>query len=369
MDPRSQWHVRAFSDNLPVMRYRATAPFLNILSTIGSTLAISAYTSSRLVLISATDGIATIRSHEIARPMGIAVTRDAERTRLALSCHTVTLIFAECPRLIGEFDQPDRKCGALFLPRAVHFTGNIDGHDADWAGETLLVANTRFSCVARVGDVHGFEPVWQPPFVTSLQPEDRCHLNGIACAGGAFAFATMFSGTNRAGGWRDAPLDTGLLMSRDGTIVIGGLIAPHSPRVIDSALYVAESGFGRVLRLDPVGAPRVLATLPGFTRGIGHHGDILFVGLSKLRPGRRLRLPIEDNPEPLMCGVLAIDRHSGQQLGWIAFDDFEEVFDVKVLPGMRDVVIEPPNGDASSRAIDMPGRAFWTEPDATESAG
>ena len=39
--------------------------------------------------------------------------------------------------------------------------------------------------VAEVSDAHNFVPLWRPPFISRLAPEDRCHLNGLAMEDGA----------------------------------------------------------------------------------------------------------------------------------------------------------------------------------------
>src|SRR6516165_3602549 len=47
-----------------------------------------------------------------------------------------------------------------------------------------LAVNTRFSCLCTLDPDYSFVPRWQPPFVTALAAEDRCHLNGLAMAPG-----------------------------------------------------------------------------------------------------------------------------------------------------------------------------------------
>ena len=63
--------------------------------------------------------------------------------------------------------------------------------------------NTLFSCLATVSDTHSFKPLWQPSFISDLQPEDRCHLNGLAMKDGAPAYVTAISTTNVNEGWRE----------------------------------------------------------------------------------------------------------------------------------------------------------------------
>ncbi len=61
------------------MQFRSDAGFANLLSTVRSTLMVSAYLSGRIVLVSAIDGRIQIRSHQLDRPMGLAVSTDLDR--------------------------------------------------------------------------------------------------------------------------------------------------------------------------------------------------------------------------------------------------------------------------------------------------
>lgn len=346
------------------MRYRATPSFPALLSELRVTLVASLYLDNRLLLLSASDGMLRLRAHELARPMGLAVDHAGGRTRLAVSAHTSTLVFGLTPALAADAGPEDQPCDAVLLPRALYFSGDIDGHDAAWCGGRLVVVNTRFSCLAGIGDLHGFTPLWQPPFISALAPEDRCHLNGLACRDGAPAYATAFSATDEPQGWRAAGAGAGLVIDiASGRRLVEGLVVPHSPRLFGGRLHVLESGTGRVLTVDPAsGATAVLAELPGFARGLERHGPVLFVGLSKLREGRRAALPVGRHGAALICGIAALDAATGATLGWIAFEELREVFDLRVLPGVQAVSVAPPFGTLSETALDLPGRVFRAQP-------
>lgn len=346
------------------MRYQATPSFARLLSELRCTLVASLYLDNRLLLVSARDGTLQLRAHEIARPMGLAVDQTGGRARLAVSAHTSTLVFAFTPELAGDAPPEEQPCDGVLLPRAIYFSGDIDGHDAAWCGGRLVVVNTRFSCLAGIGDRHGFAPLWQPPFISALAPEDRCHLNGLACHADGLAYATAFAATDTARGWRAAGSCAGIVIDvLANRTVVAGLTVPHSPRLFDERLHVLESGTGRVLTADPTtGATTVLAELPGFTRGLERHGNVLFVGLSKLREGGRADLPVGRHGEALICGIAALDARSGATLGWIAFEDLREVFDVRVLPGVQAATVTPPFGALSEAVLDMPGRVFQAQP-------
>ncbi|MDZ8023159.1 MAG: DUF4915 domain-containing protein [Nostoc sp. DedQUE11] len=45
--------------------------------------------------------------------------------------------------------------------------------------EKIVFVNTDFSCLATISNDYSFVPLWQPPFISKLAAEDRCHLNGL----------------------------------------------------------------------------------------------------------------------------------------------------------------------------------------------
>jgi uncharacterized protein (TIGR03032 family) len=169
---------------------------------------------------------------------------------------------------------------------------------------------------------YNFTPLWQPPFITELAPEDRCHLNGMAFADGQVRYATMLGVSNEPRGWRDGMADGGVLMEvPSGRAVTRGLSMPHSPRLFGDRLYMLEGGRGELLGVDPVsGETQTIAQLPGFAHGLAEYGGVLFVGTSKLRNSRGPRnLPIETGERDLVAGVTAIDSTNGEILGSIEF--------------------------------------------------
>ena len=147
--------------------------------------------------------------------------------------------------------------------------GDLDAHDValDRDGRILFV-NTLYSCIAAVSDQHSFTPLWKPPFISRLAPEDRCHLNGLAMAE-----------RRHAGGC--------VIDVEDDEVVLDSLSMPHSPRVYRDRLWVANSGEGEIGYVDrAAGRFESLAFCPGYIRGIAFHGDFAVVGLSKQRRER-----------------------------------------------------------------------------------
>ena len=100
----------------------------------GGSLAITTYTSGKLVLLSSIDGRLHFRTQHYQRPMGIAVMGD----QLALAVRQRILLFR------GQ--KADRNRFAL---QRIYDTGKVDAHDVAFGERSLYFANTCFNCVAR----------------------------------------------------------------------------------------------------------------------------------------------------------------------------------------------------------------------------
>lgn len=92
--------------------------------------------------------------------------------------------------------------GRLYVPEVGYTTGDLDIHDivVDRDGRVVF-ANTVFGCLAQLALRHSFVPLWQPPFLSKLAAEDRCHLNGVALEEARPRYLTAVSQTDVADGW------------------------------------------------------------------------------------------------------------------------------------------------------------------------
>jgi uncharacterized protein (TIGR03032 family) len=188
--------------------------------------AITTYQAGRLIMIRPTlDGLNT-HFRSLSTPMGIAY----DGQRLAIGTRAEIIVFQNHPALGARLDPPELHDGC-FVTRRRHTTGDIRVHDLAWADDGPWLVNTRFSCLATLDDEHSFVPRWQPPFITELAAEDRCHLNGLAVVDGAPRFVTVPGISDEANGWREHKADGGAILDvPSGAVVAAGLSMPHSPR-------------------------------------------------------------------------------------------------------------------------------------------
>lgn len=231
----------------------------------------------------------------------------------------------------------------VLVPRNAQTTGDVDIHEVgiDSEGRVLFV-NTKYSCLCALDLTHSFRPVWTPPFISKLAPEDRCHLNGLAMDKGRPRFMTAVSRSDIVGGWRERRHEGGILIEVDtGRIVTDQLSMPHSPRVVGETLYALDSGRGWIIRVDPVSGTKTdIAFCPGFLRGLAIHNGHAIVTVSKPRNGTFNGLLLDGalkarDAEP-WCGILIVNLSSGDIVEWIRFDGhITELFDVTTMAGVR----------------------------------
>jgi len=302
-------------------------------------LLVSTYQAGQLVAVGVTDGQLSLSFRGLDRAMGIAVGED----RIAVGGKGQIWLLHEHSEIAASL-APAGRYDRCWLPRSTSVTGSIQCHEVAWGttdtGEPdLWIVNTLFSCLAGLDPRYSFVPRWQPPFITGLAPEDRCHLNGLAMRDGSPAFVTVMAATDEAGGWRKERNDSGAVLDvSSGEAVTTGLAMPHSPRWHDGNLFVLNSGMGRLERVDPdTGHRDAVAFLPGYARGLAFHRDLAFVGLSTIRETAIFGgAPIAAHHDQLLCGVGVLDLATGDTVATLQFDTgVTEIFDVQVVPGAR----------------------------------
>ncbi len=267
--------------------------------------------------------------------------------------------------------EPDQRSGErdrLYTPMVGHTTGDIDIHDivVEADGRVVFV-NTLFSCLATPDARQSFRPVWQPPYVSRLAPEDRCHLNGLALRDGRAAYVTSVSRSDAAAGWRGRREQGGVVVDvATGDVVVDGLSMPHSPRWHQGTLYVLNSGSGHFGRVDlKSGQFEPIAFIPGYLRGLAFVGDFAVIGASKPRENRtftglELDANLRQRDVDPRCGLYVVDLVNGTIVDWLNIEGaLGELYDVAVLPGVECPAALGFKSDEVRRTIKL-GTQLWT---------
>ncbi len=299
-------------------------------------LAFTSYQSGRLYLTGVGEN-KRISFHEryFARAMGLAA--DPQRLFLA----TIFQIW-RFENVLGKGKTTEGH-DRLYVPRTAHTTGDLDVHDIGVRADgSIVFVNTFYSCLAELSRTHSFRPVWRPPFISKLAPEDRCHLNGLAMRDGKAAFVTAVCKSDIITGWRDRRGEGGCVIDvQSNEIVTQKLSMPHSPRLHGGRLWLLNSGTGHLGSIDPkTGEFEPTVFCPGFLRGLAFHKGFAIVGLSLPRNGSFAGLQLDAelkkrDAEP-WCGIQVIDLASGNIVEWIRLEGgVTELFDVQAIAGVR----------------------------------
>jgi uncharacterized protein (TIGR03032 family) len=277
---------------------------------------------------------------------------------------------------------------AVYVPQVGYITGDLDIHDVvlveppqppKHRGEQqvepqfpslnngrlggVVFVNTLFSCLATISETKSFVPFWKPPFISKLAAEDRCHLNGLAMRDGQPRYVTAVSQSDVADGWRDKRKDGGCVMDISTNQAIAtGLSMPHSPRWYKDKLWLLNSGRGEFGYLDlERGVFEAVAFCPGYLRGLSFCGDFAVVGISKPRhnktfSGLALDEQLQAKQAQARCGLLVIDLRSGDIVHSLRIEGVvEELYDVQVLPGVRQPMAIGLKTDEIRRVISIGG--------------
>jgi len=331
-----------------------------LLTQLNCSLAITTFQAGKLIFLSP-DGPNTMRQlpRDFEKAMGMAVHQD----RMALATKEEVVVLANVPQLAVDYTVNPNVYDAFYVPRATYYTGAVDIHDMEWdKGGRLWAINTLFSCLVTIDDAYSFRPQWMPPFITSFESGDCCHLNGMAMVEGAPRYVSMFGKTTTPKGWRDGIETNGLIMDiTSNEVVAHSLAMPHSPRWFDGQLYCLLSASGQLIRVDiNTGKYEVIARLKGFARGMTKRGDYLFIGLSRLRQNASTFRDLAITKDVMYCGVEIIHLPTGANVGHIRYQQsVEEIYDVQVLPGVFRPGILNHTSAAHRLALHTPEAVFW----------
>ena len=272
-------------------------------------------------------------------------------------------------------DTPQNQQGqydSVYIPQIAYTTGDLDIHDIilDKDKKPVFV-NTRFSCLATLSETHSFVPYWQPPFISKLAPEDRCHLNGLTSRDGEPRYVTSVSKSDVHEGWRDNRTNGGFVMDiTDNTTICDGLSMPHSPRFHQGNIWLHNSGNGQFGFIDmKTGKFEEVCFCPGYLRGMTFINNYAVIGLSKARNDRAFGgLPMhekmtEQNIQP-RCGLRVVDLDKGSIVHSLDIDGIvEEIYDIITLPkGLCPMAIGTVSDDIQ-RSITIGGKEVDLPPE------
>lgn len=342
----------SYSPALPELMYNLRA-----------TIAVSTYQAGKLVMISpANTEHFSVLPRTFNKPMGM----DLRDNRLLLATRDEVIIFENSPELATHYPNKPNHYDNLFVPRATFYTGQVDMHDVAFGEAGIWAVNTSFSCLCLVNGFYNFIPKWQPPFITDLVSEDRCHLNGLVLEDNKPRYISGLGQTNTHQGWRANITKGGFLWDLNtNQPVLENLAMPHSPILYKNELYMLLSASGELIKVDVANKSyQVLKNLQGFCRGMDIYGDYLFVGMSKLRKNSSTfsQLPFAEKAD--WAGVQVIYLPTLSIVGELRFEtSVDEIYSVKIFPNTLKANVLNTENPVHKLSLSIPNRTFWAKSD------
>jgi uncharacterized protein (TIGR03032 family) len=340
----------------PWLRVQSSRHFLDWLAEMRTSLAFTTYQTGKVFFVGRkVDASLAVFERTFNHCMGLWASADG-RTLWLVSKFQVWR-FEQAPAAVipyrsapAEGDDTgipawaERGYDVAYVPRVGYTTGDVDAHDIAIAADgRVIFVSTLFGCLASLSERASFQPLWRPPFLSALVPEDRCHLNGLALRDGRVAYVTALADCDVVDGWRDRRRDGGCVVDvTSNQVVARGLAMPHSPRWYRDQLWVLNSGTGELGHIDlNSGRFSPIAFCPGYLRGLTFVGDYAIVTLSKPRHvtflGLELDERLHERRAESQCGLHIVDMRTGTIAHWLRLDGslVTELYDVVTLPGVR----------------------------------
>lgn len=315
------------------LRVRVRGEFWAALEATGSTLLVTREYEHLVMALSVGDGGPATSWLGLPHPSGMALDRERADVHIA-STRNPNEIVTLHPVRGGAAPRPR----VLFPARTQIFPGRLYLHDLAVIDGALYGNAVGLNVVARISDGRATAAWWPRSVEHRGRPRsDRNYiqLNSIAAGkdlASSFFTASSASPGSRRPGQLNYPVDgTGVVFSGATREVIAeGLTRPHSARLHRRQLWVANSGYGELGWIES-GRFRPLAKLPGWTRGLTLHGDVAFVGTSRVLP-RFTRYAPGLRGSDAWCGVHAVSLKDGAILGSLLWPAGNQIFALCLVP-------------------------------------
>lgn len=330
-----------------------------LLDKLKCSLAITTYQAGKIIFISPADeNTFTMLPRTFEKPMGLDIIGD----KMVLATKDEVIVFENSKELAVTYPNKPNVYDNLFVPRITFHTGYVDIHDVSFGTDGIWAINTSFSTLCKINGNFNFVPVWQPPFISKLVSEDRCHLNGLAMVEGKPKYVTALGVTDTPQGWKESIISGGILMDVEtNEIILDKLAMPHSPILYKDELYLLLSASGEFIKVNISEKKyEVLKQLDGFCRGLDIHGDYAFIGMSKLRKKSSTfsKLPFAENAD--WAGIIIIHIPTKAIVGELKYQiSVDEIYSVKILKeSIRPNILNTINPIYKS-SLTIPGNTFW----------
>jgi uncharacterized protein (TIGR03032 family) len=331
----SQWREAALVKP-SILRSRARGDWWGILEASGLTLFVTREYEHLVVALCVEKGSPRVSFFPVPHPSGLVVDRDRQRVFIA-STRNPNQVFVLKPvhGLLQRRDIRSRSnASSVMVPvSSSYYPGSLYLHDLALYGQRLFGNAVGHNAVTELRADGGFAYEWWPKCVeVKGRPVRSCNfiqMNSIAA--GKTLQESFFSASSAVMGRRrpghlDFPVDRrGVIFSgRTREPICTGLTRPHSARLADGKIWVANSGYGEFGYVSG-NALEVVRRLPGWTRGLCLVDDMAFVATSRVIP-RFARYAPGLEVSKSCCAIYAISQKTGALLGSLEWPEGNQVF-------------------------------------------
>jgi uncharacterized protein (TIGR03032 family) len=333
----SQWREAADIDPR-LLEFKASKEWWKIIAGLGITLLITREYEHLVIALSTVNTKPRVSFLPVPHPSGLAIDRKSNRVMFA-STRNPNQIYTWKP-VTSALERLDIKArtlneGLLAPVSSTFYPGSLYLHDLAILGSGLYANAVGHNAVVRLEPDGSFKRVWWPKSIERHgQPIfSRNHIQLNSIAGGKtlqdsyFTASSAETGRLRPG-HLNYPVDqTGVVLSgRSREPVCFGLTRPHSARLHNGQVWLANSGYGQFgfvsgNRLE------VVAHLPGWTRGLCIIKDVAFAGTSRVIP-RYARYAPGLATADSRCAIHAVSCNSGELLGSLEWPSGNQIFAV-----------------------------------------
>ncbi len=334
----SQWQSDTRIDP-DLLHFEVTGGWWDCLAATTNTLFITREYEHLVIALSYHGGKKVASYLRLPHPNGMAVNQ-AESRLFVASTRNPNMVyeFMPCSGFERRYGSPDPlTAGRVLLPvRCRYLPGCLYIHDLALIGKSLYANAVGMNAIIELPTEGGYKRVWWPRSIDDEKNRhfDRNYLQLNSIAAGKTITQSFFSASasirsSRRPGHLNFPVDKrGVIFSgRTREVIARGLTRPHSARLVNGKIWVANSGYGEVgfisdHKFEPV------TRLPGWTRGLWVRNGILFVATSRVIPRFRHYAPGLDCDKS-RSGVHAIELKTGKVLGSIYWPLGNQIFAIE----------------------------------------
>lgn len=336
-----QWTDAGAVDH-SLLLHRTRGRWWETLAEADVTLLISREYEHLLIAATVVQGAPRLTHFRLPHPSGITVNRNSGVVHVASTRNPNQVYdFKAVDSVVDRPDVGGTEVGLrpLIPARSAFYPGYLYMHDLAIVGTRLYANSVGQNAVVRLESDGRFTRAWWPRAIETEEGPyfDRNHLQLNSIAAGRTLRDSFFSASTdrmsrRRPGHKNFPVDRrGVIFSGETReVAVRGLTRPHSARLWEGRVWVDNSGYGQV-GWGEDGRFRPAFDLPGWTRGLCFHGDLAFVGTSRVIPQFSQYAPglsVDDST----CAVHALHLPTGRVLGSLHWPNGNQIFAIEWIP-------------------------------------